>query len=268
MTKRNSRLRSTAVVVSACHSTGRSVARSRTSSISAADSGASAVRWSSPYRGQRRIPPLLERARHQAVLGVDRIILALRQARVIARPLEAELPLPVDRPALVLQALERHQHRFDPGRLDRIQKGAADGLVDVAHRHGLALWLTIGVLSAAAVIARRALSVAHPHLPATTAAADQPGQQGRSVTRRTAALLREVVAIVGELPAVGPIGVEAQIGWVDVRHHDVPRLRREPPIDEGWWIAGHDLPLGAAVDEGAGIGGIDQHAVEHLIGWA
>src|SRR4051812_27897224 len=39
MTKRNSRLRSTAVVVSACHSPGRSVARSRTSSISAADRG-------------------------------------------------------------------------------------------------------------------------------------------------------------------------------------------------------------------------------------
>jgi hypothetical protein len=175
--------------------------------------------------------------------------LALRQARVIARPLEAELPLPVDRPALVLQALDRYQHCFDPGWLDRIQEGTADSLVDVAHRHRLALRLAIGVLSAAAVIARRAMSVAHPHLPATTAAADQSGQQGRSLPRCTAPLLREVVEIVGELPAVGEIGVEAQIGWVDVRHHDVPRLRREPPIDDCRWIAGRDLPLRAAIDK-------------------
>lgn len=88
--------------------------------------------------GERLIPTRLQGAGDQAVLRLDRIVLALRALHVVAGPLETQLPVPVERLPLLLQGGQSRQGGLERGRPDRLQEQDAGGAVEVDDREGSA----------------------------------------------------------------------------------------------------------------------------------
>jgi len=138
--------RSAAVVVGADHSAGMSAA----SRSIAARSSQRQRHWllrqkaivfglDTQLIGQRGLPALLQRAHHQTVLRLDRVVLASCPLDVIACALKPLFPLPVQCLALQLEVLgqlqadfqcrwcQRLQHQLCH---QRVQGGAAQRLAD------------------------------------------------------------------------------------------------------------------------------------------
>lgn len=114
-------------------------------------------------RCQSIVPALLEFAGHQTVVRIDRVILALSQLNLEARSFEPELPLVIQGLALALQDRQGRQGGFELGRLDRLQKDSADGLIEISHSKRLALRLIIGDLLASAHIGRGVCAIRGGH---------------------------------------------------------------------------------------------------------
>src|SRR3954468_773173 len=142
MASRRRRLRSTGVVVSACRKVGGEAADLLDLVAAEGRRGGTlpggVVLLDPSHLRQRRLPAALQLAGHQPVVRIDGVVLPLRQAGLVARPLEAELPLPVDRPALRLEAVQGGDGGFQPGGADSLQEGLGDGPVDLAGEEGLA----------------------------------------------------------------------------------------------------------------------------------
>ena len=64
-----------------------------------------------------------------AVVGVDGLVAALRESRLVLRSLEAELPLLIDLRGLPLGFPDDGETEFDLGRLDRGQEQPGDGVI-------------------------------------------------------------------------------------------------------------------------------------------
>ena len=268
-------MRSTGVVVSACQSAGRSAARRRTCSTS------SPLRGDRAERCRRCIParpvppppaPLPSGAparEHQPVVRIDSVILPLGQASLVACPLEAELPLSVGRPALLLDAVQGGDGGFQPGGADGLQESLGDGSVDLAGEEGLADQHPrtrpgpCGTRSGGAD--HRGRSSRHP---APAAAADDPARAGgrRRCGQHRGSCARSWRGCPAA--AAGSPDRPQSSGRRD-RHpgRRCPMPPARPPLDRRRRLTRLHLAFDPAVDEHAGIGRVGQHLLDHLIGW-
>ena len=79
---------------------------------------------------QPLFPGPLQRASHQAVLGLHGVILAPRALGVVASPLALERPLPLHRPGLLFDLAQRGERQRDPIRRQRRQDQPLDFGID------------------------------------------------------------------------------------------------------------------------------------------
>jgi hypothetical protein len=120
-------------------------------------------------------------------------------------------------------------------------------------------------LGAPALIAVILPAVTHRHPAAAPAADDKAGQQPGAGTRGAVPLAGEVVQVVPQEAAVHQIGIVAQVSRIDVRHDDVPFIQPDPAVGNGRRVPGDHLAPAPAVDEDAGIGGIGEDLLDHLV---
>jgi hypothetical protein len=157
---------------------------------------------------------------------------------------------------------------FQPGGTDGVEEGRGDDPIDLAGEEGLADGLRIVGLGPPAFVAAMRVppAIADAHPAPAAAAHHQPMQQGGAVTRRAAAPALEVGEVVAQLAPVRQVGVEAQVGGIDALNDDVPRLRRASPVRRRRRVTRRHLAFDPAVDEGTGIGRVDEHLLDHLVG--
>ena len=145
MTSRSRRLRSTGVVVSACQSAGRSRGQAAHLLDFDADRGAQlGLAQALVLFLQLRdlasavFPAALQLAGDQAIVGIHRVVLPLRQAGLVTRTFEAKLPLPVQRPGAPAQARAGRPAWPPARRAARLQERLPTTCVDRAGDEGLA----------------------------------------------------------------------------------------------------------------------------------
>jgi hypothetical protein len=78
---------------------------------------------------QSILPGLLERARHQAILGLDRVILTTRALSFIAGALPSQRPLLFELPSFVGHTIHGGYRNLDLIGRKRLQQNAADQIV-------------------------------------------------------------------------------------------------------------------------------------------
>ena len=145
------------------------------------------------------VPVLLQIAGHQAVLRLDGQEASPRQVGLVARPFQAELPLPFDLARLLLDLLGMASDTSGLGRLQgleqtdhcRIHAIAADELTGAT---------TLLLVDLVALVAGRGAvaGIAHTHASAALAAQHETLQQGLTFAHGTAAVVPSVGAVVVE----------------------------------------------------------------------
>lgn len=217
---------------------------------------------------QRGLPASFQLAGNQAVVWVQRIVLALRQAALVAGACEAELSLPVHGLAFLFQVPQRGERGVQLGWPHRLQERLDDDRVDIAVDERLAHGLGVVCLRLPALVTWLLSAVADPRLASAAPALHQALQQRRARPGCTAPLRREVVAIGLELLPVGQEAVVADEGRIDAQDDDGPFLDGQAPLDRGGRVACRNVPADAPIHERAGIGRVADHAVDHAVGWS
>ncbi|HEY8310510.1 MAG TPA: hypothetical protein VIG47_08135, partial [Gemmatimonadaceae bacterium] len=163
---------------------------------------------------EQLVPSLFQRACHQAILGLARVVLASRSLRLELRSFDPLVPLPSQLLALFLDGGGCGQTRLKSRRLQRRQHLLRDPSFDVRGRRGLAQGQSIiGPQRGTSIGRATRLRVAHVHAFAASPASNDARQQRRAAANgagrtRPRPILRESLLI--RLEAIpGNVGGEA-----------------------------------------------------------
>ena len=124
---------------------------------------------------QLLLPGALQGPRNQAVLRLDRIVLAPRPLGLVTGALAAQAPLLLELARLLLQLSHHRYGDRDPVRRERLKKGALDEGIDRQRAHFLAERRRALVAVGTAAIAARSVRTRRP-----PAAARCPGAARRN----------------------------------------------------------------------------------------
>src|SRR4051812_9923529 len=113
-----------------------------------------------------------------------------------------------------------------------------------------------------------AVLVLDGHLVAAPAAPDTALEQRRAVARHAAGLLASVLCVVVAQHGLDPLELGPRnIGGIAILHDHFPLCHRTAGGHKLAAGVGGVTGAGAAVDEGAGIGGILEDARDHVMRW-
>src|SRR6266568_6785984 len=175
---------------------------------------------------QLLIPVSFQAASYEPIVRIDGDIATTGQISLILRPLQPELPLPIQLLSAGLQMIECRQGNSEMGWLDRFQETGRHGLIDAIAPHSLTGLLSQLRMGLSALIAGRGaiLQVAHMHAATAGPTQHDPLQERRSFAHRPTSLLWPPGPIVIEELLVVAKLVPTNIARMRVQEHNRPVL--------------------------------------------
>ena len=215
---------------------------------------------------QGGVPVLFQRARHEAMLGIDRAITPLRVADLVGGALELLLPMTVEARAFALEVGDGLPTQFQCGRLQSVQDLFGQEIVERLGTQAMTnVRLEVKRVADAAVMRRALVQVTGPQPPAALGAVDEPGQQRFTVTRHAGAGHAGAIGVQPLL--VGQVALPADVGREPVAQENIPVFVRLPVGRRvrhrfGGARHGSRTALAAsAIGIGAGVDGTRQHVI-------
>src|SRR3954454_14792747 len=218
------------------------------------------------HGAQLLFPGPLQRARHQPVLGLDRVVLAPGPLGLVAGALAPQCPLLLQPVRFLLQLPESGDGNGDPVGREGVEKRVLDKDIDGESAHFLAqragLAVAVGAAAIDGIIALRA-GVAQAHAPPAAPAYGDALQQRAALTRDTRMAGRVTVGIVRQALLIGHERLPGEVAGMRRRQADRPlaegdlgrrRACAAPPA--------HRIGPPATVDVSPGIGGVVQNVVD------
>ena len=277
---RSSSLRSRSVVVGAVQTRPRSVPSARKRAGDRRGYGAPSLLFAPGQLGfglgqvaQALLPFGFEPAGDQAVVGIDRAVAPFGPLRSIALALDLAPPLRQGGIAIGFELLGRRERRFDRGRLDGLEQGPADRLVDLHAADSEAVDApTLDDVLAGAVVAGRGVgaAVVGAQPPAAMATGGEALEQRCPLSHGAARLVRLRSRIRANAGLVGFIGrpVDEALMVVGKEHRPLGAWQPTDPLAHDALVVDIALVAALAVGIGARVDGIGEHMVDGGVGRA
>jgi hypothetical protein len=219
------------------------------------------------------VPLLFQGPGDDAVVGVDRLVAALGEPRLVPRPLEAELPLLIHLRGLPLGFANDGKAELDLGRLDRGQEEPGDGLIDGSCQDEPAVPMLAAVLERSmAVIASTCETpdVADMHLAAAFATQGQSLKQGVPLTGSAALIRAPRRGVVAQLVLIGHELLPRDVGRMMVPQAHCPFVRSLLWMAVAPHLAVHERRalLITSVGVGPCVERVAKHAADETVAWS
>src|SRR5271155_2876276 len=154
------------------------------------------------FLGEQLLPAFFQGGRHQAVLGIDRLVAALRQLHVVTRTLAPLLPVLVEAIAFLLDIRMSLDAQFHSGRFERAQDLLSDQTIQCPRYQPRTTQLRgTEILTVASVLGLSVGEIESPHSSAASTA-DQGPRKERDTRARSTLAVELIPVLLDPLPVL------------------------------------------------------------------